>query len=67
MYEDGLDKVMPDRLQIAPTAPEADITQVPGAQHAKVSHRFEAENGMLFKRMLLCTADCRERKDKIAT
>ena len=58
MYEDGLGIVM-SGVETAPVALEEDATQLQRTQYAKETLRFE-ENGKLFARMLLDTADSRD-------
>ena len=65
MYKDGLGKVM-SGVETAPAALEEDATQLQRAQFAKKTRRFEENNGKLFNRMLLATADSREGFGSVA-
>ena len=56
MYEDGLGKVM-SGVETAPAALEEDATQLQTTQYAKQTRRVEENNGKLFPRMLLATAE----------
>ena len=56
MYEDGLGKVL-SGVETAPAALEEDATQLQTTQYAKQTRRVEENNGKLFPRMLLATAE----------
>ena len=56
MYDDGIGKLM-SGVETAPAALEEDATQLQTTQYAKQTRRVEENNGKLFPRMLLATAE----------
>ena len=65
MYEDGLVNIL-SGVETAPAALEEDATQLQSTQYAKEARRFEKNNGNLFTRTLLATADSRDGYASVA-